>query len=161
MKKIMTLVLLAWGASTWAAPTEQLDRNESQYNNQYAIVLNGYDPVSYFPEGGGVPIQGNPQITQMFGTRIYHFASEENRALFIANPLKFEPTYGSWCAYAMAQNSKIRINPLIFTVSGNRIHFFVSNAAKARFDGEVAGHESAADINWKAYSGEEPRNPNR
>lgn len=157
MRNIMSLMFLVWGINGWTATIEQPDRNESQYNNQFSIVLDGYDPVSYFPEGGGTPIKGSEQISYMYGMRIYHFVSEANRTQFMTNPLKYEPTYGSYCAYAMANGGKIRINPLLFTVSGNRLHFFVNHSAKASFDADVTDHENRADANWFGFSGEKPR----
>lgn len=133
------------------------DRNESQYNNQYAVVLNGYDPVSYFPEGGSTPQVGSTGITFTYGTRMYHFVSEANKALFKSNPLKFEPTYGSFCAWAMVNNRKVMIDPTIYTVNGNRLHFFVSPQAKSNFDADVLGYEVIADQNFFDFSGEKPR----
>jgi YHS domain-containing protein len=157
MNKIIGLLVMVFTIQATADVPVHQDRNEAEYSNQYAVVLNGYDPVSYFAEGGGSPVQGATGITFTYGTRMYYFASEENRTEFKKNPLKYEPSYGSWCAYAMAQGSKIEINPTIFTISGNRLHFFVSKSAKRSFDKDVAGHEKDADQNWFDYSAEQPR----
>lgn len=157
MKKLLMLALATSSLSLWAATAEQPDRNESQYSNQYPVVLDGYDPVSYFPEGGGTPAKGDQLIHHMYGMRIYHFASAANRDLFIANPLKYEPTYGSWCAYGMANGAKIKINPLVYTINGNRSHFFINRSAKGSFDSDLVAREASADRHWKRFSGEEPR----
>ena len=157
MRFILSLIVLAMGIQVWAQVPVQEDRNEATYNKQFSIGLNGYDPVSYFPEGGSVPIVGDPQISFTYGTIPYFFSSEQNKALFMENPLKYEPTYGGWCAYAMSEDSRIQINPLIFTLQNNRSHFFISKSAKRTFDEEMAVREPAADVNWKNFSGEQPR----
>ncbi len=157
MNKIIGLWLILCSVVASADVSVHKDRNEAEYNNQYAVVLNGYDPVSYFPEGGSAPLKGETEYAYTFGTRMYYFASAENKKMFIADPLKYEPSYGSWCAYAMSQGSKIEINPTIFTVSGKRLHFFISKSAKKTFDKDIAGHEKDADQTWKDFSGEQPR----
>jgi YHS domain-containing protein len=158
MNKIVCLLAMVFSIHAMADVPVHQDRNEAEYNNQFAVVLNGYDPVSYFPEGGGSPVQGLTSITFTYGTRMYYFASEENKAEFKKNPLKYEPSYGSWCAYAMSQGSKVDIQPTIYTISGNRLHFFISKSAKKTFDKDVAGHEKDADQNWFGFSAEQPRN---
>ena len=157
MSKIMGLLVLVLSVQAFADVPVHEDRNEAEYNNQYGVVLNGYDPVSYFSEGGGMPLKGETTIAFNYGTRMYYFASEANLNTFKSNPLKYEPSYGSWCAYAMSQGSKVEINPMIFTVNGNRLHFFISKSAKKSFDKDVTGHEKDADQVWSNFSGEKAR----
>lgn len=157
MNKFIGLMVLVWSLGAFADVPVHEDRNEAEYNNQYAVVLNGYDPVSYFSEGGGTPVKGDATISFVYGTRMYHFASQDNLAFFKQDPLKYEPTYGSYCAYGMSENAKIKINPLVYTLNGNRAHFFINKSAKASFDAELAVREANADTFWKAISGEEPR----
>lgn len=157
MNKIIGLLVMVLSMQVWADVPVHQDRNEGEYNKQYAVVLNGYDPVSYFPEGGGSPAQGVTNITFTYGSRMYYFANEENRSLFKQNPLKYEPSYGSWCAYAMSYGSKVEINPTIYTLSGNRLHVFITKSAKRTFDQDIAAHEKDADPAWFNFSGEQPR----
>ncbi len=135
----------------------QVVRDLSKYNLENSIGLKGYDPVSYFSEGGSSPLKGVQEYGVTHEGVTYLFANPEHMKLFILNPNKFEPTYGGWCAYAMAFGSQVDINPNYFTVHGNRLHFFVSKRAKQNFDSDVADHEAKADGFWKAISGEEPR----
>lgn len=136
----------------------QVPRDVSKYNLYVpGENLNGYDPVAYFPEGGGGPALGKPENALEYMGVTYFFSTVENRNLFLTNPGKYEPTYGQWCAYAMASGAYVKINPLHFTISGNRLHLFVSKRAKGNFDADVAGYEENADSNWKNLSGEDPR----
>lgn len=135
----------------------QVGRNVAEYNLQSGLGLKGYDPVSYFPEGGGYPLAGQITFRLEYMGVTYQFASAANLDLFVENPEKYEPTYGGWCAYAMASGSKVDIQPAIYTISDNRLHFFVSKRAKQNFDTDIAGFENRADAFWKQISGEEPR----
>lgn len=157
MSKVLGLIVLMMSFQAFADVPVHEDRNEAHYNTQYAVVLNGYDPVSYFPEGGGTPVLGSTSIAFTYGTRMYHFASMENLNLFKSNPLKYEPTYGSYCAYGMANGAKIAINPVVYTLNANRLHFFINKSAKRNFDEDVIDHEDRADQHFFDFSGEKPR----
>ena len=61
-------------------------------------MLLGYDPVAYFTKGE--PTRGNSQFKTNLPDRTYYFASAENQSLFAANPAKYEPQYGGFCAAA-------------------------------------------------------------
>ncbi|MBX2994628.1 MAG: hypothetical protein KF681_07395 [Bdellovibrionaceae bacterium] len=132
-------------------------RNPSVYNLQNQMALKGFDPVAVFPEGGGTPTPGKAELRLDYMGVVYLFARAENLDLFVQNPDKYEPTYGGWCAYAMASGTKVDIQPQLFTLHGNRAHYFVSQRAKQNFDRDVRGHEERADQFWKQISGEDPR----
>ena len=149
---VMTLSFLA--ASVGHA---EATRNVAEYNLQSGVGLKGYDPVSYFPEGGGQPLVGSPEFRLDYMGVTYFFATARHLDLFVQDPDLYEPTYGGWCAYAMASGSKVDIQPTLYTIHGRRIHFFVSKRAKQNFDADIPGHETRADGFWKEISGEEPR----
>ncbi len=148
---LMTLLLFSIGASA------QINRNVSKYNLQGDLGLKGYDPVAVFPEGGGKAMKGNGSFSVIHEGVSYHFFSQKNLSLFKTHPEKYEPTYGGWCAYAMASGSTVEIDPTLFTIHGNRAHFFISSRAKRNFDSDVAGFEKRADDHWERISGEKPR----
>ncbi len=135
----------------------QAGRNVSEYNLTRGVGLKGFDPVSFFPEGGAAPTAGNQSISYEHLGVTYLFTTVENRELFISNPDKYEPTYGGFCAYAMASGSKVDIRTEFYTINGNRLHFFVSARAKRNFDRDVASFEERADGHWMQISGESPR----
>ena len=84
-----------------------------EYNLEEGVSLKGYDPVSYFSEDLTATGQkGDTEVSIDHQGVTYLFASEQNLNVFIdeaiknkqegIKTLKFEPTYGGWCAYAMA-----------------------------------------------------------
>ena len=158
MKKIMNSILLTAAALfiVHSAGAQEF-RNVKEYNLQNAVGLKGYDPVSYFPEGGNKPLVSINQYKLNYMAVIYFFGNEKNLNLFAKEASKYEPSYGGYCAYAMASGSKVDIDPSIYTINGNRLHFFVSQRAKRNFDADIKGHEDRADGFWKQISGENPR----
>lgn len=163
LKTLLVLTTVAFSSLTWATDL-QPDRNDDIYNlnpNNVGMVHvrtgDIYDPVAIFPEGGGEPLLGDSSITAVHGQVTYYFANEANRDLFLQDPLKYEPTYGGWCAFAMANQAYAEIDPTLFTLHGNRAHYFISRGAKARFDRNLETMEPDADDYWKSESGEDPR----
>jgi YHS domain-containing protein len=161
LKKVLLSLLALAGIFAAQTTLAQSDRNTSEYNLQNGVGLKGYDPVAVFPEGGGKPSVGLSQLQLNYLGVIYLFATTQNRDAFALNPGKYEPTYGGWCAYAMGkvakQPSKVDIQPLLFTIHGNRAHYFVAKRAKAEFDQDIMTYETNADENWKTLSGEVAR----
>jgi YHS domain-containing protein len=163
MKNFLLAITAFLSLSTATIGQAQSVRDVSKYNLDrdlqpgFSIALKGYDPVSYFQEGGGSPLQGKSEFRLDYMGATYLFASAAHLDLFVQNPDKYEPTYGGWCAYAMASGSQVDIQPDIFTIHGNRAHFFVSRRAKGNFDRDIQGHEQRADGFWKQISGEDPR----
>lgn len=159
------MILRSW-KMTWAIfalllstlTFAQVNRNSALYNLDAGVGLKGYDPVSYFAEGGSTPQKGSQAFSLEHEGVEYHFVSQENLETFKTLPERYEPTYGGWCAWAMANGSRVDINPTIFTINGNRLHFFISRRAKRNFDRDLDKYEARADNNWRDISGEEPRN---
>ena len=71
--------------------------------------LSGYDPVAYFTEGK--PVRGNGYHVSHFKGVTYAFASEEHKELFDANPEKYVPAYGGYCAYGVAEGGENCFRP--------------------------------------------------
>ena len=135
-----------------------------QYNiSKDALAIEGYDPVAYFPEGGGKPLEGDKNISFTHNGVTYRFASKEHLDLFKANPDKYEPAHGGWCTYAMgAKGEKVEIDPESFVVENGRLFLFYKdffNDTRKKFLADKAKLLAAADANWKKAAHEEPRTP--
>lgn len=151
----LACLLLAWLAPlAAAAPVKQgtPTRDVRQYNlGKDALALSGYDPVAYFEEGGGKPRKGDAKLELVHAGVRYRFASEANRALFQKNPTRFEPAYGGWCAYAMAQKEKVEVDPESFLLRDGRLMLFYKgwfNDTRAKFLKDATALTRRADEKW-------------
>lgn len=128
------------------------------------LALGGFDPVAYFPEYGGKATKGSKKITVTHGGVMYRFSSEKNKKAFIADPDRFEPAYGGWCAWAMSdgKGSKTEADPESFTVENGRLFVFYDgfwgDTRKSwKKNGSAPKLASKSDKNWKRIAGESAR----
>jgi YHS domain-containing protein len=119
------------------------------------LALQGYDPVSYFDAGRAA--KGKPEFTAGVNGATYRFATHANRQKFLADPAKYEPAYGGWCATAMAEGKKVEIDPGNFKVTDGRLFLFYKSLladARKAWNKDEAGLRAKADANWKRISAE-------
>lgn len=164
--RIATTLCLILGLAGCAAPVPSLaappvevapgqgERDTSQWNlatddtSGARIAIQGYDPVAYFPEGGGTPAPGDPGISAQYGGATYLFANGENRARFVANPSRYEPAYGGWCAWAMANDVRYGIDPNRFLLQQDRLLLFYPGTEADWQAGDPGGLSDRADVYW-------------
>jgi YHS domain-containing protein len=132
--------------------TEKPVRPVEHFNlGKNALALAGYDPVSYFAEGGGKPTKGRAEHELVHQGVRYRFAKAANLKLFEQSPAKFEPAYGGWCAYAMAEKQKVEVDPESFLIQDGRLMVFYKgwfNDTRAKFKKDPANLTRKADANW-------------
>jgi len=139
-------------------------RNTKEWNlSKKEIAAKGYDVVAYFPEGGSAAMKGSKKIQATFKGVVYRFSSESNKASFLKNPLRYEPAYGGWCAWAMSKGSKTDINPKTFIVKNNRLYLFYNalfgNTKTDWLEGDHDDLVEDADTQWKTFTNESPPEP--
>lgn len=60
------------------------------------VAIKGYDPVAYFTANKAV--EGSAAYSYRWLGAEWHFSSAGNRDMFIADPAKYAPQYGGYCA---------------------------------------------------------------
>lgn len=139
-------------------------RKAKYHLEKKTLGAQGYDPVAYFPEGDpdgkGTPTKGDKKISHTYNGVTYRFASTRNRELFRKDPLKYEPAYGGWCAYAIAKDTYTEPNPKRFTIQNGRLLLFYDgffgDTYKDWFEEGPQKLEPLADAFWKSETGERP-----
>ncbi len=114
------------------------------------VAIKGYDPVSYFVDGK--PMQGSEKFTATHEGATYQFSSEKNRNAFIAQPAKFVPQYGGFCAYGAAKGGKFEIDPAAYTVVDDKLYLNKNKDVQKLWTADVPGFISTADRNWAQLS---------
>ena len=113
-----------------------------------AVGLDGYDPVSYF--SGTAPVKGGAAVTAAHRGETYHFASAANRDAFTANPEKYLPQYGGYCAWAVAQGKLAPGDPQVSKVVDGKLYLNVNRDIAARWERDIPGFIRTADEKWPA-----------
>lgn len=142
MKTFLFLLLFAVGASAQ-------QRNVSRTG----LAIEGYDPVAYFSKQKA--IEGKKELSLVMNGATWYFSSPENRDLFKANPAKYEPQYGGWCAYAMgAKGEKVEVDPETFKVLNGKLYLFYNkyfNNTLKSWDKDEVNLKDKADVNWAKF----------
>lgn len=119
------------------------------HNPQGGYGAAGYDVISYQTEQKARP--GKKEFKAEHDGVTYLFSSNENLAVFQADPAKYIPAYGGWCAYAMADAEEVEIDPETFKLIDGRVYLFYNgiwgNTLK-KWNKNEAKLKSKADKVW-------------
>lgn len=129
----------------------QNESTRTHFNLERRIALQGYDPVAYFKQGKAV--KGSKELTAAHEGITYRFSIPVNREYFLKNPLRYEPQFGGWCAYAMGESGeKVAIDPETFKIIDGKLYLFYNayfNNTLKIWNKDQADLKSKAEINWK------------
>ncbi len=114
--------------------------------DEEGTAILGFDPVAYHADKKVTPGSGDNAVAHGGGN--YWFATPEHKATFSAEPTKFAPQYGGYCAYAMAQGRLSPVMPEVFEIYEGQLLLFTNPEFKKLFDADPAKHKTAADQNW-------------
>jgi YHS domain-containing protein len=110
------------------------------------LALKGYDPVAYFTDSKAVP--GKAEFTAQHEGATYRFASAANRDAFAAEPARYSPQYGGYCAFGMASGYKAPIEPDAWTIVEGKLYLNYNQAVRSRWSSDIPGYVRKADTNW-------------
>ncbi|MDB4474699.1 hypothetical protein N9023_06790, partial [Opitutaceae bacterium] len=77
--------------------------------NWRGLAIKGYDTVAYFE--AGKPQKGSGDHELEWEGATWRFSSANHKAKFAANPEKYAPQYGGYCAWAVSNNYTAPIDP--------------------------------------------------
>jgi YHS domain-containing protein len=110
------------------------------------VAVGGYDAVSYFK--GGEPEPGLTQFATGWKGATWRFASQENLDAFKANPAKYAPQYGGYCAYAVSRGSTAKGDPTAWTVVDGKLYLNYSLDVRKTWAEDIPGNIAKANGNW-------------
>ena len=131
------------GRISQQAPVDELD-------NDHGLVLRGYDSVAYFLDGR--PIEGEPAINYRWHGATWRFASTEHRNAFAADPTRYAPQFGGYCAYAVSRGTTADGDPQQWAVADGKLYVNNNALAMTLWNRDRAGNIQAGVINWPLIS---------
>ena len=120
------------------------------YFERGGAAIDGYDPVAYFKENK--PVKGSAAFTATHEGSVFRFASAANRDAFVADPGKYAPQYGGFCAYAVASGYKAKIEPDAFTIVEGKLYLNYDQSIQRRWRRDIPGYIRKGDRNWPEVS---------
>ena len=119
------------------------------------LAVSGFDVVSYFT-GDGVPVEGSEEFTVRYQGFDYRFASAENADTFIADPAKYAPAYGGYCAWAIGANDALAPgDPNVYKIVDGTLYLNFNEDVSERWNKDIPGFIASADINYPTHSPDE------
>ena len=109
-------------------------------------AIAGVEPVAYFIEGK--PVEGKSEFAHDWMDATWYFASAENRDLFAADPEKYAPQYGGYCAFGVASGYAVSIDPAAWSVVDGKLYLNYSPGVQADWKRDAPGYIRKADANW-------------
>lgn len=153
MQTIRTLVAAATVIGTLAAGPRAFAADE--YNVSTGTTVSGL----------GVALRGNDAVALATGLEVepgravftaehdgvaYYFATEETMQRFQAEPERYMPQYGGFCALGVAKGKKLDANPRFADIVDGRLYVFLNAAVFEAYQADKAGILAQAAANWPA-----------
>ncbi len=123
--------------------------------NEANVGLHGYDPVSYFTTQ--TPTIGLTRLTHIAQNVSYHFSSQSNLDMFKANPTKYVPQFGGFCAMGVALDKKLDGDPLAWRIVDGKLYLNVNKDIQKKWLENVPGNLQKANTEWPVIKDKAPK----
>jgi hypothetical protein len=110
------------------------------------LAIRGYDPVAYFTEGRA--IKGYHDLRHDWMGATWQFSSYHHCELFIADPEKFCPQYGGYCAYGVSLGKFFSGDPDLWTVKEGKLYLNLNHEIEKIWKQDAQAYIKKADIEW-------------
>ena len=115
------------------------------------VAVSGYDPVAYF--AAGKPVEGSKEFTASWQGAEYHFANAANRDRFKAEPARYAPQYGGYCAWAVSQGYTAPADPKVWKIVDGRLYLNYDASVGRKWSADIPGYIAKANANWPKVLG--------
>ncbi len=119
---------------------------ETEVNVTEGYAVHGYDVVAYFTKGE--PTEGSDEFQATHEGVTYRFASAEHLDAFTADPAKYAPQYGGYCAFGTAMGRKFDGDPTAWRIVDDKLYLNLNKNIQERWLADVPGFVRGAENNW-------------
>ncbi len=142
-------------ASTLAVPLPTARHAGAQaptapLNAPRGLAVHGYDVVAYFTDGR--PVRGTTAFVHRWRDAEWRFATAAHRDAFAADPERYAPQYGGFCAYGVAQGAQVDVDPTAWRIVDGRLYLNIDHSVQRRWQQDIAGYIRQGDANWSRMS---------
>ena len=143
----MKKLILALVVATLALPLFAQTASKTLLNlDKTGVAIQGYDPVAFFNDSK--PVKGDQKFLVKHDGAIYFFASKEHKDLFKANPAKYTPEFGGYCAYGVSRNKLVEIDVDAFQIVDGKLLLQYSKGVRDDFNADAKANLAKANANW-------------
>ena len=116
-------------------------------------AINGYDAVAYFKEHK--PVMGSKSFSYIWNNAQWLFSNQPNLDNFKANPEKFAPQFGGYCAYGMADGHKAPTDPSAWSIVNDKLYLNYNKDVQKRWKEKQNEYIKTAEKNWPVLKDKE------
>lgn len=126
-----------------AEPINTLEKSGLFSYEPSGVAIRGADTVAYFTEGK--PVMGKDEFSTEWQGATWKFASQKHLDLFVANPEKYAPQYGGYCAYGVAVGNLVKIEPENWRIVDDKLYLNFNTSLQKKWEEDIPGYIKEAD----------------
>ncbi len=138
--RLIAAAAMLFAANAFAGVDTETDANE--------VILAGHDAVAYFTDNR--PVAGSPDYTAIYNGAIYRFATARNRDTFKADPARYAPAYGGYCALGTSFGKKFEVDGKAFRIVDGQLYVNKNLNVYETWKKDIPGNIEKADGHWPA-----------
>jgi hypothetical protein len=115
------------------------------------VGAGGYDVVQYFDQQK--PVKGNPAFMATHDGAAWHFVSAESRDKFLADPARYAPQFGGYCAWAVAEGYTAKGDPNAWSLVDGKLYLNYDASVRRTWEKNTAQNISRGNANWPKVLG--------
>ena len=114
------------------------------------LAIKGYDTVAYFTEAKA--LIGSEDFQYLWRDGKWNFTSAKHRAMFIANPEKYAPQFGAYCALGVSMNAAVEADPEAWTIVDGKLYMNYSLEFRDKWRGDKEKNIEKANAAWAEHT---------
>lgn len=118
------------------------------------IGARGYDLTTFFTSEK--PAHGTGHHVSTVDGVDFLFTSDANKKTFEANPKKYLPAFGGYCAYGASIGKKFVADPDVYDIVDGKLYFNLDTKIRAIWSKDIEGNINKATDNWKSIASKKP-----
>ncbi|WP_375230055.1 YHS domain-containing (seleno)protein [Roseobacter sp. S98] len=146
LSMFMTALSVAVAISTATFAADEYNIGNGLTLNGNSLGMHGIDPVSMF--AGDAPAQGEAVHTSTYDGVDNYFASAAAQQTFDADPQKFLPQFGGFCAFGVYVGKKLDGDVRYADIVEGKLYLFVNAAILEKYREDPQSVIAGANEKW-------------
>ena len=117
-------------------------------NAKGGAAARGYDVVAYFTQSK--PVRGEQRYEFQWMGAAWLFSSQENRDAFAADPVRYAPQFGGYCAWAVGHNYTADADPEAWRIVDGKLYLNYNRSVQTKWEQDRDKWIEEGRRNWPA-----------
>jgi YHS domain-containing protein len=118
----------------------------SPVNLSGGLAVKGYDVVAYFEKA--MPVKGSSAFETQWNGATWRFSRAEHKEKFVADPPRYAPQFGGYCAWAVSNNYTAGIDPEAWKIVEGKLYLNYSKSVQRMWERDLENRIRLAEQNW-------------